>query len=127
MSAEALAVAEVSRMTIRAHQILMRVVYPLGMFVGFLAMWPVIWFAVNVLGLPSPGGDSAGGVVMALAVIAAFFTLAYGGARLAVVIAQRWVRADCPRCGQAAVGVTFAAVISGPYRCRACGYDHSDR
>lgn len=114
-------------MTIRTQQLLVRLVYPLGMLSGFLATWVAIWFAVNVLRLPSPGDESVGAVVMALAAIAFFFTSVYGGAILAALLAGRWARAECPRCAQAAVGVTFVSIKRGIYRCRACGYVHPDR
>lgn len=109
-------------MTIRKHKFLVRVFTPLGMLSGFLVLPFVIWFAVTVVGLPRPGGDSPSEVVMTLVVIATFFASVYGGGRLAVALFQRRVRAVCPHCGLAAVGLQFVTINRGTYRCSACGY-----
>lgn len=109
-------------MTIRKHKLLVRVVSPLGMMGGFLLLPFILWVAVAVVGLPRPGGDSTSGVVMTLIAIAIFFTLVYGGGRLAVALFQWRVLAECPHCGLAALGLRFVTVNRGTYRCRACGY-----
>jgi predicted RNA-binding Zn-ribbon protein involved in translation (DUF1610 family) len=104
------------------HKLLVRVIAPLGMLAGFLVLPFILWFAFAVAGLPRPSGGSAIGWVMILAVIALFFTLVYGGGRIAVALFQWRVRADCPRCGLEAMSLHYVTVSQGTYRCRACGY-----
>lgn len=109
-------------MTVWRHKLLVRVIAPLGMLAGFLVLPIISWFAFAVVLLPRPSGDSTIGWVMILAVIALFFTLVYGGGRIAVALFQWRIRADCPRCGLAAMSLHYVRVSQGTYRCRACGY-----
>ena len=109
-------------MTIRRHQILVRLVYPLGMLTSVPVVWIALWFTVAVVGLPRPEGDSVGGAVMAALAIALFFATAYGGGRLAVALLQWRVCAECPHCGRPTVGLAFVTFTRGIYRCRECDY-----
>ncbi len=114
-------------MTIRTHQNLMHLVFLLGVLVCMAGLAFAVWCA-GVLGLPRPGGEGAAGTVMGLLVLLLFFAAVHQGGLLAVRLAQRWVRARCPRCAQAAMIVVIpTGEECGDYRCGACGYVHRGR
>lgn len=109
-------------MTALTHRHLVRIVFPLGMVGGFVLFYALALLAFGVLRLPKPGDESVANVVSLLVLIAVFYNAVYGGGRLAVGLLQWRVRARCPRCGRAELGIVFRTRTGGPYRCRACAY-----
>jgi hypothetical protein len=110
-------------MSIRTHQLLVRLVFSVGMVGGVALFWVALWLTFGVLGLPRPSDETVVGAASALVVCSLFFFAVYGGGRMAIFLFQRRVRVCCPAC-RAAVGVKIWMRTMGEYRCRACGYVH---
>ncbi len=111
-------------MSIRLHQILMRIAYPLGMLGGFLSLPLAFWTVARFVGLLAPEHTEAARMTAVLVSLALFFLVVPGGGMVAVILAGRFVRARCPQCGRRAVTLAFVSADRGVYGCHGCGYLH---